>query len=516
GYIFTETTGSLSGTVYNDQDASGNLSPGDPGIGGVELTLTGNDSNGPVSSTTTTAPDGTYSFAGLLPGTYDITETQPGAYADASDTVGSLGGDGSTNDVLASIPVQAGENGTNYNFGESGIEISGRVYLDRNSNGIEDGVDSPLGGVVIVLLDDGGNQVAAASTAADGSYQFTELSVGDYTVQQVQPTEWGSSTPNEISFTLTGTGRSGLDFGETPGSVRGTVFADDENDGLSSGDFAVENVEVRLVDSSGVSVATALTASDGTYGFDGLPALDYTVVVSPPANSTFSPADVGSDDTLDSDVDRNNGTVVVNLGPGETRLNLDAGITPVVYDVAVDVTVPSGNYRPNDQIPFTITASNNSNVDLAGGVIVTIPLPAGSNLISAVGSGWTIRQSGTVLTAEFDGDLALGQAAPPVTVTLARPTPGTVLLPATIAIADSGFADMVEPNNASDAIVTVNAPPTIPVPSLPVTGVTTALLLAVGGFFVFSGRSLLFFADRKREDDEDDEGGTDGEDGETS
>jgi LPXTG-motif cell wall-anchored protein len=54
--------------------------------------------------------------------------------------------------------------------------------------------------------------------------------------------------------------------------------------------------------------------------------------------------------------------------------------------------------------------------------------------------------------------------------------------------------------------VTVDAPPVIPVPSLPVTGVTTALLLAIGGFFVFSGKGLLFFAGRKRDDEEQDEG----------
>ncbi len=502
GYIFTETTGSVGGTVYNDRDASGDLSPGDVGIGGVELTLTGTDPNGAVSMTTASAADGTYSFDGLLPGTYEVIETQPSAYADALDSVGSLGGDGSTNDVIAAIPVQAGEIGTGYDFGESGIEISGRVYLDRDSNGIEDSTDSPLGGIVIVLLDSTGSQVAAASTAADASYQFTELSVGDYTVQQVQPAEWGSSTPNEIPFTLANIGRSGLDFGETPGSISGTVFADDENDGISSGDFAIENVEVTLVDSSGATISTTLTAADGSYIFEGLPSDEYAVVVSAPADSTFSPVDSGTDDFIDSDFDRISGTVIVDLGPGQNLTNLDAGITPIVYDVAVDVTVLEGNYRPNDQIPFTVTATNNSNAVLTGGVVVTIPLPSGASLISAVGDDWIVTQSGAVITAQFEGDLTLGQSAPPITVTLARPTPGSVRVPATIAIVDAGITDMVQPNNVDEAVESVNAPPTIPVPSLPVTGATTALLLAVGGFFVFSGRGLLFFTGRRRDEDD--------------
>ncbi len=503
GYIFTETTGSLDGTVYNDRDNSGDLSPGDVGIGGVELTLTGTDSNGSVLMTTTSAADGTYSFDGLLPGTYEITETHPTTYADAVDSVGSLGGDGSTNDVIAAIPVQAGESGTGYDFGESGIEISGRIFLDRDSNGVEDGADSPLGGIVVVLLDSSGVQVAAASTAADGSYQFTELSVGDYTVQQIQPPEWGSSTPNEISFTLTNTGRSGLDFGETPGSISGAVFADDENDGISSGDFAIENVNVTLLDSSGATVTTALSAADGTYRFDGLPADEYTVVMSPPVGSTFSPADVGADDLIDSDFDRITGTAIADVSPGQNLTDLDAGITPIVHDVAVNVTVEDDDYKPNDQIPFTLTATNNSNVVLSGGVVITIPLPAGTNLISAAGDSWTITQSGTVLTAQFDGDLTLDQSAPAITVTLARPTPGSVRLLATIAILDVGITDAVQPNNTDEAVASVAAPPIIPVPPLPVTGAATALLLAVGGFFVFSGRGMLFFAGRRRDDDEE-------------
>jgi uncharacterized repeat protein (TIGR01451 family) len=452
--------------------------------------------------TTTSTGDGTYSFDGLLPGIYEITETQPIAYSDGAETVGSLGGDGSTNDLIAAIPLQPGEVGSNYNFGESGVEISGRVFLDRDANGLEDGSDTPLGGVILTLVDSAGTQIGATATAGDGTYRFTELTAGDYTVRQTQPAEWGSSTPNEISFSLSNAGRSGLDFGETPGSINGTVFADDESDGLSSGDFAVENVEVDLVDSSGTTVATTLTGGDGTFSFDGLPADQYAVVVTAPAGSTFSPVDVGTDDVIDSDVDPVSGTAMVDLEPGQNRADTDAGLIPIVYDVSVDVTVPSGSYRVNDEIPFTVAAANNSNIVLSGGVVITIPLPAGTTLISAAGDSWSLTQSGTVLTAQFDSDLGVGQSAPPITVMLARATPGSVVLPATIVIADSGLIDSVPPNNVAQAEATVNAPPSIPIPSLPVTGVTTGLLLAIGGFFVFSGRGMVFVANRKRDDED--------------
>ena len=39
-------TGSLSGLVYADADANGSWSPGEPGISGVSIALTGTDTNG--------------------------------------------------------------------------------------------------------------------------------------------------------------------------------------------------------------------------------------------------------------------------------------------------------------------------------------------------------------------------------------------------------------------------------------------------------------------------------------
>jgi len=72
----------------------------DPGINGVTVTLTGTDINGnPVSLTTTTATiagqAGSYAFTGLEASNgagYTITETQPSAYLEGKDELGSLSG----------------------------------------------------------------------------------------------------------------------------------------------------------------------------------------------------------------------------------------------------------------------------------------------------------------------------------------------------------------------------------------------------------------------------------------
>jgi hypothetical protein len=68
------TPSSLSGTAFIDQHNTGTFQSGDAGVSGVTVTLTGtNEVNQLISLTTTTASDGSYSFAGLLPGSYTIT-----------------------------------------------------------------------------------------------------------------------------------------------------------------------------------------------------------------------------------------------------------------------------------------------------------------------------------------------------------------------------------------------------------------------------------------------------------
>jgi hypothetical protein len=91
---------------------------------GVTITLTGTDFNGnKVTLTTTTAADGSYSFTGLAPGTYNLAATIPPGYVDNGDMLGTVNGqtdgtqDPSQPAVLSSINLNSGDNGINYDFG---------------------------------------------------------------------------------------------------------------------------------------------------------------------------------------------------------------------------------------------------------------------------------------------------------------------------------------------------------------------------------------------------------------
>jgi hypothetical protein len=64
--VFTPST--LGGTVFKNSGAD------HKGVGGLTVVLTGvNDAGQTITLTTTTAADGSYTFAGLLPGTYNVT-----------------------------------------------------------------------------------------------------------------------------------------------------------------------------------------------------------------------------------------------------------------------------------------------------------------------------------------------------------------------------------------------------------------------------------------------------------
>jgi hypothetical protein len=85
----------------------------------VTLTLTGTTVSGQkVTLTTTSAADGSYSFADLQPGTYTITETPPASYI-ASGTAGTVGGtrDGTAQGAsVVNVVLASGNNGVNYDF----------------------------------------------------------------------------------------------------------------------------------------------------------------------------------------------------------------------------------------------------------------------------------------------------------------------------------------------------------------------------------------------------------------
>jgi protocatechuate 3,4-dioxygenase beta subunit len=191
-YNFPEATsnGLIKGKVYVDANNNGSYDLGESGISGVTLTLNTN-------ATVVTDADGDYFFS-VAAGTYSITETQPAAYNNGIQN---------SSNVVNNVVVTAGQtnSSTTNNFGEVVSSISGFVKLDTDGNSTTTTNDqSNLSNIEIQLLNSGGTVVATTRTGFDGSYKFTNLLAGTYSIQEIDTVAYSDASP-AASFSGSGT-----------------------------------------------------------------------------------------------------------------------------------------------------------------------------------------------------------------------------------------------------------------------------------------------------------------------
>ena len=323
--------GTVSGIVFLDQDNNGIQNAADTPIAGVTIQLL---SGGNVIAATVTDAGGAYAFTGVAPGTYTIREpSQPAGTANGQTIAGAVGnggtagtptGPGTVPSQIATLTLPPGTTSSGNNFAEvpAGRQISGRVFVDNNNDGVFNGSDIGLSGVALNLTgtDFNGLPVSlSTTTTADGRYVFSGLAAGTYTVTEPnQPggttngiTTAGSTgglatavnvTPSSIStidLNTTNTISTNNNFGEIAApappapsaSVSGRVYVDANNNGvIDAGEQGLGGVTVTLTGTSSTGAAvnlTTTTLADGSYAFNNPPASNpagYTITETQPAS----------------------------------------------------------------------------------------------------------------------------------------------------------------------------------------------------------------------------------------
>ncbi len=98
-------------------------------------------------------------------------------------------------------------------------QIGGWVFIDLDGDGNRNpyaGETEGVFGVLITLLDAGRVAVATRETTMTGWYQFDNVPVGAYTVQEQQPAGYVSTSPDEVAVDVRAGRLHIVSFGEQP------------------------------------------------------------------------------------------------------------------------------------------------------------------------------------------------------------------------------------------------------------------------------------------------------------
>lgn len=426
--------GSLGNKVWYDLNNNGVQDAGEPGVGGVTVTLQ-KDINGDglfsgVAETsfaiTSTNNLGEYLFGNLDAGSYKvvfsnmplgyvITARDAAAGTDETDSDGDNAGItviAATTSTTGVYVLAQGEDNLSVDLGlvqpASRNTLGDFVWFDQNNDGLQTAGEPGVPGVMVTLYNNAGTAIAYTTTDANGQYLFTGLVDGTYSVGFSNlPAGFDFTTPsasNDLTgsdanlvsgktttVTLTyasgGTNRDNRSLDAGISSIRAAlgnyVWLDTNGDGIQDASEAgIAGVTVILYASDGTTVLTStITDQYGKYLFSNLSAGSYVVGFSTiPGSLEFtqqnSPGDNGNNTNSDANTITGKTSVIV-LSAGELDLSIDAGIRP-------KPTATVGDYVWSDLNSDGVQDPNEPGI---GGIVVTLYNSLNQPIGSAITDG---------------------------------------------------------------------------------------------------------------------------------
>jgi len=177
-WSFTTAKGVISGVVFEDINRDSIRNPGEVGLEGKRIDLTGS-----ASATVYSDVNGMYSFWGLDSGQYNISEQLSATWVATTPQTGSY-------------TVELGVNDTSSGnlFGSyfPWNSVGGVVFEDKNDNGMQDDLEQGLVNWAVQLQGTGSSSIITDSL---GHFAFPRLVLGSYTIYTSAQPPWEQVYP---------------------------------------------------------------------------------------------------------------------------------------------------------------------------------------------------------------------------------------------------------------------------------------------------------------------------------
>lgn len=304
--------GSVSGTIWNDLNANGLRENTEPTLAGWVIFLDQNNDGLLTASEPqlTTTANGLYSFSGITPGTVSIGAIPQVGWKPTAPATNSR-----------TLTLRGGQNLSALDFGEVLLKdstIRGVVFGDTNMSGIRDVGERGLAGLTAYLDLNNNNALdvgePTAVTSEDqfytpsideaGSYSFTHLAQGTYTVRHLVPAILSATPAIELVHTITivaAEDRTGVNVAAVfrPNEIRGVMFDDVNGNHIrDAGEPTISGVSIFIDlnrnDLPDTGEPITVSGSDGSYSFTNLSPGKYVIRSILPADREHTyPSTVG-------------------------------------------------------------------------------------------------------------------------------------------------------------------------------------------------------------------------------
>lgn len=303
--------GSINGQKFEDTDGDGVKDAGESGLADWTIFIdSDNDGVLDVGETSTvTDVNGNYSFTGLTAGNYTIREVQQAGWQQTTSNP-------------SAINVTSGTNTTGVDFGNFQFgSISGQKFEDTDGDGVKDAGETGLEGWTIFIDSDNDGVLdtgeTSTTTDASGNYSFTGLTVGTYTIREVQQTGWVQKTANPSPILVeSGTNATDIDFGnrqEIDLEVVKTFIPTSEGQNIAIPD---EEFSYTLtVTNNGLATAESVLITD----IADLQ-LNVSELILPPGAINLDKYDINQDGTIDPYIAANGQSLIGDGNPDSVEI----------------------------------------------------------------------------------------------------------------------------------------------------------------------------------------------------